>query len=171
MRIQILKMYIPNVETEQFTYLSHWINILRLQGMLVQRWSDVVYSGPTLIQHLVSAGIWQKFMEQYNCITCMRTIILVMFVVFILNKGRTVNNKKIRNEEKKSDLLVFYIVIISWFQLAGYIRQFNKRVWKKSDIFCGRLWNGNMVRFTIKPALMILALPCLLYISSDFFVF
>ena len=58
MRIQlILKMYIPNVETEQLTYLSHRINILRLQRMLVQRWSDVVYSVPTLIQHLVSAGI------------------------------------------------------------------------------------------------------------------
>ena len=70
-------------------------------------------------------------------------------------------------KKKKSDLLVFYIVIISWFQLAGYIRQFNKRVWQKSDIFCGGLWNGNMVRFTIKPALMILTL---LYIFSDFFL-
>ena len=110
-----------------------------------------------------------QILEQYNCITCIKTIILVMFVVSILNKGRSVNNKKIKNEKKKkSDLLVFYIVIISWFQLAGYLRQFNKRVWQKSDIFCGGLRNGNMVRFTIKPALMILTL---LYIFSDFFVF
>ena len=42
-----------------------------------------------------------QIIEQYNCITCIKTIILVMFVVSILNKGRTVNNKKIRNEEKK----------------------------------------------------------------------
>ena len=42
-----------------------------------------------------------QIMEQYNCITCIKTIILVMFVVSILNKGRTVNNKNIRNEAKK----------------------------------------------------------------------
>ena len=42
-----------------------------------------------------------QIIEQYNCITCIKTIILVMFVVSILNKGRTVNNKKIGNEEKK----------------------------------------------------------------------
>ena len=110
-----------------------------------------------------------QLMEQYNCITCIKTIILVMFVVSILNKGMTVNNKKKEmKKRKKCDLLVFYIVIISWFQFAGYIRQFNKRVWQKSDIFCDGLWNGNMVRFTIKPAQMILTL---LYIFSDFFVF
>ena len=58
-----------------------------------------------------------QIMEQYNCITCIKTIILVMFVVSILNKGRSVNNKKIRSKKKKCDLLVFYIglnlVIIS----------------------------------------------------------
>ena len=34
-------------------------------------------------------------------VTCIKTIILVMFVVSILKKGRTVNNKKIRNKEKR----------------------------------------------------------------------
>ena len=42
--------------------------------MLVQRWSDVVYSGPTLIQHRFCV-CWDmteiQIMEQYNCITYM----------------------------------------------------------------------------------------------------
>ena len=50
-----------------------------------------------------------QIIEQYNCITCIKTIILVMFVVSILNKGRTVNNKKIKNEEKKNVICLFFI--------------------------------------------------------------
>ena len=48
-----------------------------------------------------------QIMEQYNCITCIKTIILVMFVVSILNKGRSVNNKK--KKEKKNVICLFFI--------------------------------------------------------------
>ena len=108
MRIQILKMYIPSFETEQFTYFH-----LQFNYSLNKYIKDTKNVDSTLVRCCIqwtnidstSCVCWDmteiQIMEQYNCITCIKIIILVMFVVSILNKGKTVNNKKIRNEEKK----------------------------------------------------------------------